>query len=136
MKSLSVDMTLPKFGEYNYYYGTGPKPELILCWVRDTVDVLCKETQLLIDFDDIDIYDINRIDMVVGGDHRQGVFRFLMKIVYIMNNGKIHESTQPVGYILCKKDNCYILYKKDNGIMLKNIIYKDLETLLIYYTNQ
>ena len=43
-----------------------------------------------------------------------------------MNNGKIHESTQPVGYILCKKDNCYILYKKDNSIMLENIIIKDL----------
>ena len=40
-----------------------------------------------------------------------------MKILYIMNNGTRHESIQRVGYILCKKDN---------GIILKNTIIKDL----------
>ena len=40
-----------------------------------------------------------------------------MKIMYIMNNGIRHESIQPMGYILCKKDN---------GIILKNTIIKDL----------
>ena len=34
-----------------------------------------------------------------------------------MNNETRHESIQPVGYILCKKDN---------GIILKNTIIKDL----------
>ena len=65
----------------------------------------------------MDISDINRIDIVVGGGHGQGVFRFPMKILYIINNGNIHESIQPVGYILSKKDN---------GIILKNTIFKDL----------
>ena len=40
-----------------------------------------------------------------------------MKILYIMNNKKRHESIQPVGCILCKKDN---------GLILKIIIIKDL----------
>ena len=40
-----------------------------------------------------------------------------MQIWYIMTNGKRCESIQPVGYILCKKDN---------GIILNNIITKDL----------
>ena len=40
-----------------------------------------------------------------------------MKILYITNNGNRHEIIQPVGYILCKKDN---------GIILKNKIIKDL----------
>ena len=40
-----------------------------------------------------------------------------MKILYIINNTKRHESIQPMGYILCKKDN---------GIIPKNIIIKDL----------
>ena len=40
-----------------------------------------------------------------------------MKTLYIMNNGTRHESIQPVGYILCKKDN---------GIILKNTIIKNL----------
>ena len=61
--------------------------------------------------------DMNRIDIVVGGDYGQWAFRFPMKILYIMNNGNRHESIQPVGYILCKKDN---------GIILKNTIIKDL----------
>ena len=65
----------------------------------------------------ISICDINRIDIVVGDDYGQGAFRFPMKILYIMNNGNRHESKQPMGYILCKKDN---------GIILKNIIIKDI----------
>ena len=72
---------------------------------------------MLIESSDIDISDINRIDIVVGGDRGQGAFRFPLKILYIMNNGNIHESIQPVGYILCKKNN---------GIILKNTIIKDL----------
>ena len=117
MKSLSRDMILSKLGEYKYYHETGTKPGIILCWVRDTIAVFKKETQLWIQSGDIDIYDINRIDMVVGGDHVQWAFRFPMKILYIMNNGKRYESVQPVGYILCKKGNCMIL---------KNSIVKDL----------
>ena len=76
MKSLSGDMILPKFGEYKYYHETGSKPEHILFWVRDTVAVFKKETQLLIESGDLDISNINRIDIVVGGDHGQGAFRF------------------------------------------------------------
>ena len=72
---------------------------------------------MLIDSSDIDLSDIDRIDIIVGGNHDQGVFRFPMKILYIMNNQKRHEIIQPVGYILCKKDN---------GMILKITIIKDL----------
>ena len=41
---------------------------------------------MLIDSGDIDILNISRIDIVVGGDHGQGAFRFPMKILYIMKN--------------------------------------------------
>ena len=47
---------------------------------------------MLIYSGDIDIFNISRIDIVVGGDHGQGAFRFPMKILYIMNNGNRHES--------------------------------------------
>ena len=96
-------MILLKFGEYKYCTETKSKPEHILFWVRDTVAVFKKETQLLIESGDIDLSDIDRIDIVVGGDHGQGAFRFPMKILYIMNNEKRYESIQPVGYILYKK---------------------------------
>ena len=109
LNNLSGDMIIPKFGEYNYYHKTRTKPEVILFWVRDTVAIFKIETQLSIDSDQIDISDINRIDIVVGGDHGQGSFRFPMKILYIMNSGKRHESIQPMDYILCKKDNERIL---------------------------
>ena len=78
---------------------------------------LKKETQSLIESGAIDISNINRIDIVVGGDHGQGVFRFLMNILYIMNDDTRHDSIQHMGYILCKKDN---------GIIFKNTIIKDL----------
>ena len=110
MKSLIGDMILPKFGEYKYYNGIGSKPEHIPLWIRDTVAVFKKETQLLIEPIDINFSDIDRIDIVVGGDHGQGTFRCPMKILYILNNEKIYESVQPVGYIL---------YKKDIGLILR-----------------
>ena len=118
MKSLSGDMILPTFGEYKYNnMEKGTKPGLILFWVCDNVAIFKKETQMLIDSGDINILNINRIDIGVGGDHSQGAFRFPMKILYIMNDDTRHESVQPVGYILCQKDN---------GIILKNTIIKDL----------
>ena len=63
----------------------------IFFWVRDTVAIFKKETQLLIESSDINISNINRIDIVVGGDHGQRAFRFPMKLLYIMNNGIRHE---------------------------------------------
>ena len=72
---------------------------------------------MLIESGDIDISGISRIDIVVAGDHGQGVFWFPIDILYIMNNGNRHESIQPMDYILCKKDN---------GIILKNVIIKDI----------
>ena len=72
---------------------------------------------MLIESGDIDISNINRIDIVVGGDHGQWAFRFPMKILYIMNNVNRHESIQPVDCILCKNDN---------GIILRNTIIKDI----------
>ena len=49
MKSLSGDMILPKFDEYKYNnMKKGSKPEHILFWVRDTVAVFKKKTQMLL----------------------------------------------------------------------------------------
>ena len=79
MNSFSGDIIIPKFGEYEYYHETGSKPEHVLFWVRDTVAVYETEIQLLIDSGDIDLADIDRIHIVVGGDHGQGAFRFPMK---------------------------------------------------------
>ena len=123
MNSFSGDIILPKFGEYKYYHETGSKPEHVLFWVRDTVAVDKKETQLLIDSGDIDLADIDRIHIVVGGDHGQRAFRFPMKILYITNNEKRYESIQPVGYMLCKKDN---------DIILRNTIIKDIGDSINY----
>ena len=123
MKSLSGDMVLLKFGEYNYYHEIGSKPEHILFWIRDIVAIFKKEIQLLIESCDINLSGIDIIDIVIGGDHGQGSFRFQMKILYIMNNEKIHESTLPVGCISCKKYN---------GLILKNTIIKDLGDSINY----
>ena len=113
-------MILPKFGEYKYCTETGSKPEHLLFWVRDTVAIFKKETQLLIESGDINLSDIDRIDIVVGGDYGQGAFRFPMKILHIMNNGKRHESIQPVGYMLFKIDNGMIIKDLRDSIRVLN----------------
>ena len=105
MKRFSGNMILPKFGEYKYYTETERKTINILFWIRDSVAVFKKETQLLIEYGDINVSDIDSIDIVVNGDYGQRSFHFPMKILYIMNNGNRHESIQPMGFILCKKDN-------------------------------
>ena len=110
-------MIIPKYGEYNYYHEAESKPELIIFWVRDIVAVYKRETQLIIESGDIDISEINRIDIVVGGDHGRGSFRVPMKILHIKNNGKRYESIPSVGCILCKQGN---------GIILKKTIIKDV----------
>ena len=43
IKSLSGDVIIPNFGEYNYHHETGTKPELILFWARDDVAVFKRE---------------------------------------------------------------------------------------------
>ena len=53
MKSPSVDMIIPKFGEYKYYHEIGSKPKHILFWIRDDDAVFKKKTQLLIESSDI-----------------------------------------------------------------------------------
>ena len=65
----------------------------------------------------MNLLDIDRTDIIIGGDHGQGSFRFPINILYIINNEKIHEIIQLVGYILCKKDD---------GLILENTIIKDL----------
>ena len=65
----------------------------------------------------MNLSDIDRIDAVVGGGHGQGEFRFPIKMLYIMNNETRYESIQPVDCILCKKEN---------ELILKNKIIKDL----------
>ena len=69
---------------------------------------------MLIDSDQIDIYVINRIYIVVGGGHGREAFRFPIKTLYITNSGKRHESIQSMGYILYKKDHVIILKKNSN----------------------
>ena len=98
MKRLSGYMITSKLGE-NYYHETRTKHELIL-FAFVTMFLFFKEKDtVLIDFDQINISDINNIGIVVGGDHGQGAFRFPMKILYVMNSGKRHGIVQPVGYI-------------------------------------
>ena len=62
----------------------------------------------------------SRISTIVEGDHGQGGFIFSMKILSIMNSRITVESISSLTYILCTKDN---------GYMLKNIIIEKLKEL-------
>ena len=73
--------------------------------VRDSTAIFTKVISLLIKYNLIIIDDISRINVVVGGDHGQGVFRFPMKLLFIKKSTKNIERVSSVAYILCKKDN-------------------------------
>ena len=64
-----------------------------------------KEITLLISSKQVRVNEISRIDVQIGGDHDQGPFRFLMKLLFVMQYSVHLERTSSVGYILCKKDN-------------------------------
>ena len=51
----------------------------------------------------INLDDLSRIDVVIGGDHSQGAFKFPMKLLFIMKSSKNIERENSVAYILCKK---------------------------------
>ena len=60
---------------------------------------------MLIDSFKLNINNIHRIDIVVGGYHDQDVVRFPMKLVYIIDDGNIFERITNRGYIYCRNDN-------------------------------
>ena len=63
---------------------------------------------MLINSGDIDINEMNRTDIVVGGDHGQGTFQFPMKILYIMNNDKRCEIIQPLTISIEQRFRIYL----------------------------
>ena len=69
MIDLCSEMIVPKFGEYNCIYELDSKPEDILCWVRDSIEMFKKEITLLINSKQLKVDENSRINVVVGGDH-------------------------------------------------------------------
>ena len=47
-----------------------------------------KEISLLIKSNQLKVAEISRIDVIVGGDHGQGAFRFLIKILFVIKSEK------------------------------------------------
>ena len=120
MVDLRGEMIVPQFGEYKCIHEIGSKPELVLYWVQDVTTIFKKEISLLIKCNLININDISRIDVTVGGYHGQGAFRFPMKLLFIIKSAKNVERESSVVYILCKQDN---------GDILKNTIVNKLQDL-------
>ena len=102
MTNLCDVMNVPQFGEYKYTHELGSKPELIVYWVRDSSVMFNKEINLFINSNQLKFNEISRIDMIVGGDHGQGAFRFPVKLLFVMKSTLSIERTSSVAYILCK----------------------------------
>ena len=105
MIDLCGKMIVPQFNENNIIHELDSKPNFILYWVRDYTAIFKKEITLLINSKQLKVNEISRIDIIVGGDHGQGNFRFLMKLFFVVKNTKNVERTSSIAYILCKKDN-------------------------------
>ena len=59
------------------------------------------------------IHEISRIHVIVGGDNVQSIFRCPMELLFVLTCGKLHVRISNDVYFLCKKDN---------GVILKNVI--------------
>ena len=125
MIDLCGKMIVPQFGEYNIIYELDSKPNFILYWVRDYTAIFKKEITLLINSKQLKVNEISRIDIIVGGDHGQGNFRFLMKLLFVVKNTKNIERTSSIAYILCKKDN--------GGILKNTIIDKHQRSFMLMF---
>ena len=117
---LCGEMIVPQFGEYKYIHVVGSKPELILYWIRDFTAIFKKEVSLLVKSNLLKLDNISKIDVVIGGDRGQGTLRFPMKLLFVMKSSKNVERESSVAYIL---------FKKDNGEILKNTIMNKLHDL-------
>ena len=100
MTNLCGEMIVSEFGEYKYIHEIGNKPELIVYWVCDSVEMFKKEISLLINSNQLKINEISKIDVIVGDDHDRGAFRFLMKLLFVMKSEKHAKRTSSVDYIL------------------------------------
>ena len=101
MIELCGDMVVPQFGEYKYIHEVGSKPEVILYWIRYFTAILKKEICILGKSSMLNGDNLLKIDVVIGGDHGQGTFRFPYS--------KNIECESSVTYTLCKKDNGEII---------------------------
>ena len=82
-------MIASQFGEYKYVHKVGSNPEHMLYWFRDSVAIFKNKTTLLINFNQLIVNEISRIDVIVRGNHYQGMFRFPMKLLFIVKSEKL-----------------------------------------------
>ena len=71
--------------------------------MRDSTVIFKKEITLLIKSKQLKVNEIYRIDVVVGGDHGPGAFRFPVKLLFVMKYSKNLERTSSVAYTFFQK---------------------------------
>ena len=86
MTDLCGEIISPQSREYKYIHEISSKPDLILYWVRDSVAIFKKEISLLINSIHLTVNEVSRIDVIDGGDHGQGAFRFPMKLLFVIKS--------------------------------------------------
>ena len=83
MIDLCGEMIVPQFGEHKYIHEVGSKHELMLYWIRGSTATFKKEINLSVKSNLLNLDDISRIDVIIGGDYGQGTFRFPMKLLFV-----------------------------------------------------
>ena len=86
MIDLCGEMIVPQFGEHKYIHEVGSKHELMLYWIRGSTATFKKEINLSVKSNLLNLDDISRIDVIIGGDYGQGTFRFPMKLLFVLNS--------------------------------------------------
>ena len=115
---LGKDHVQPTFGQYDYISVDGHKPEEIPFWTKNPTEVFILQLKNMLSqtkFSDkqIKLSDIERIDIITGGDHGAGAFRCPICIVLKFTDGTYVQTECSIAHIQCKKDN---------GVVLENTI--------------
>ena len=89
------------------------RAEKLVYWWKDPVDEVCINACLILNGNNLQPTDIEYAQVVNGGDHGKMKFRFTVKLIMKMRDGRCFEMIYPLADVLCRKDN---------GVILKNTV--------------
>ena len=109
VSDLGKDYIVPTFGRYQYIEKEGEKAENIPYWTKDPIEVFSRQVVNTFKNESASLAEIERIDIVTGGDHGAGAFRARIRVIIKLQSGKNLSQDTSIAHIQCKKDNDTVL---------------------------
>jgi hypothetical protein len=108
VRMLSDGHTPVTVGSTKYAYEEGQKEQRIEFSYKNMKDELEKQISAELEMSGLVLSDIERVDLILGGDHGAGAFQFGVKVV-IASKKSVLTFDIAVAEVICKKDNAEVL---------------------------